>query len=101
MIDAGYGMQMLDTTVRNCGRIVCDDHEIAERIWARVKDAVPEIGVLKDWPDVTGERVCERKEVWKMTRLNERLRFLKYGAGDYFRRESSIVRFYSYIYPDA
>lgn len=94
MIDAGYGEQILDTMVRSCGRIIWDDREMAEKIWARVKGAVPEIGCLKDWPDwvdVTGEGVCERKEVWRMTRLNERLRFLKYGAGEYFRRGSTLV----------
>ena len=31
----------------------------------------------------------KRKEVWKVTRLNERLRFLKYVGGEYFRRELS------------
>lgn len=94
MIDVGFGEQELDTMVRNCGRIICDGRELAGKIWARVKDAVPEIHVLQDWPDwadVTGEGICEREEVWKMTRLNERLRFLKYGAGEYFRREFSLV----------
>ncbi|SLM33930.1 oxidoreductase domain containing protein [Lasallia pustulata] len=85
MIDVGHGVQELDTTVRSCGRIVCDDQEIAEKIWVRVKDAVPEVEVLKDWPEVTGKWACRLKEVWKMTRLNERLRFLKYGPGEYFR----------------
>lgn len=96
MIDAGYGQQILDTTVRSCGRIIWDDREMAEKIWARVKGAVPEIEVLKDWPDwvdVTGKWACLRKEVWKMTRLNERLRFLKYGAGEYFRRGFCLVDF--------
>ena len=53
---------------------------------------MPELELLKDWPNVTGKWACARKEVWKMARLNERLRFLKYGAGEYFRRESSLVK---------
>lgn len=104
MIEAGYGDQILDTTVRSCGRIIWDDREMAEMIWARVKGAVPEIEVLKDWPDwidVTGKWACARKEVWKMTRLNERLRFLKYGAGEYFRRGCRVMIVYHDNYADA
>jgi hypothetical protein len=47
-------------------------------------------------PEVTGSGPVKRREVWKMTRLNERMRFLKYTKGEYFKRElcsCTIVRY--------
>ena len=87
MINVGGGQQMLITDARDCGRIIWDDREIVQRIWNRVKDHVPEILDLRDQAKVTGIGPVKRKEVWRMERLNERMRFLKYGKGQYFRRE--------------
>ncbi len=63
-----------------------DDKDVVARIWARVKDHVPEVDLLKNMPQVTGSGPTKRKEVLHMTRLNERMRFLKYTSGQYFRR---------------
>ena len=87
MVNIGNGEQELDTWTRNCGRIIWDDGELAAKIWSRVKDAVPEIQYLRGKPEVTGKGPAKRKETMQMTRLNERIRFLKYGEGQYFRRE--------------
>lgn len=87
MINTGGGEQALMTDIRDCGRIVWDDADIVERIWSRIKDSVPELEYLKDMPTVTGKWPVMRGETWRMTRLNERMRFLKYGEGQYFRRE--------------
>ena len=87
MIDAGGGRQELATDSRDCGRIIWDDREIAKRIWNRVKDVVPEIHSLSNAPKITGNWAAMRKETWRAERLNERMRFLKYGEGQYFRRE--------------
>jgi hypothetical protein len=93
MINIGGGMQATYEDVRKCGRIILDDREIAAKLWARIEAAVPEIQELKAWPEVTGNGPAKRNETWKMTRLNERLRFLKYVGGEYFKgafREFSI-----------
>ena len=87
MINIGGNEQALMTDTRDCGRIIWDDEDVVLRIWSRVKDSVPEIESLKDMPKVTGKWPVMRRETWKMTRLNERMRFLKYGKGQYFRRE--------------
>lgn len=85
MINAGNGKQTMDTEYRNCGRIIFDSPEIADRLMARLKpffeswDAVN----LQNKLDVTG--VAGRKNNFNLTRLNERLRFLKYVGGEYFR----------------
>lgn len=34
---------------------------------------------------VLGRRAVERGEKWEFSRLNERMRFLKYSAGQYFK----------------
>lgn len=85
MINVGGGMQALATDTRDCGRIIWDDHEIVEKIWQRVKHLVPEIQSVNQQPLVTGLGPSKRKETLKMTRLNERMRFLKYEEGNYFR----------------
>ncbi|KAL8675373.1 MAG: hypothetical protein Q9168_000204 [Polycauliona sp. 1 TL-2023] len=96
MINVGNGKQMLIPDARDCGRIIWDDRDVVARIWGRVKDNVPEITLLKDMPHVTGIGPVKRKEVLHMTRLNERMRFLKYTSGQYFRPHCDGV----YVTPD-
>ena len=86
LINIGGGEQALMIDSRDCGRIIWDDTDIVDRIWARIQGSVPEIEQLKDMAGVTGYGPVKRGETWKMTRLNERMRFLKYGKGQYFRR---------------
>ena len=88
MVNVGMGEQKLMTNVRKCGRVIWDDQILVEKIWSRVKAVVPEIEDIKEKPEVTGRGPAKRKETWKFSRLNERARFLKYGKGDYFNRES-------------
>lgn len=76
---------------RKCGRIIYDEPELVARLWERVKDLVPELHELVCKPEVTGSGPAKRREVWKMTRLNERMRFLKYTAGEYFKRKLFVV----------
>lgn len=86
MINVGNGRQMLVPDARDCGRIIWDDREVVARIWGRVKDSVPEIALLRVMAHVTGNGPTKRNETWFMSRLNERMRFLKYTKGQYFRR---------------
>ncbi|KAF2471032.1 oxidoreductase domain-containing protein [Lindgomyces ingoldianus] len=88
LVNIGGGMQALYDDIRNCGRIIWDSHEIVAKIWARIEAAVPEIQRLQNWADVTGPVPARRNEVWKVTRLNERMRFLKYTGGEFFRAHS-------------
>lgn len=89
MVNVGGGRQMTIKDTRDCGRIIWDDADMVDRIWKRVVDHVPEILTLKNRPDITGNGPAKRKETLQMSRLNERMRFLKYGEGQYFRRKSS------------
>lgn len=91
MINIGGGLQRLAEETRKCGRIIIDSPELAAKIWARVENSVPEILRLQDWPAVTGYGHGWKKEpTWKLKRLNERMRFLKYTGGEYFKSKDHI-----------
>ena len=87
MVNIGNGKQRTIKDTRDCGRIIWDDFDMVATIWARIKDQVPEILTLKKQPHITGHGPVKRNETWKMSRLNERMRFLKYQEGQYFRRK--------------
>lgn len=85
MINVGNGKQTMATDYRNCGRIIFDSPEIAGRLLARLKP------FFESWDTVTLQNklgvtgLAGRKNIFNLTRLNERLRFLKYVGGEYFR----------------
>ena len=87
MINIGGGRQMLMTDERNCGRIIWDSREVVAKIWKRIEHVpeVQEIRRLENTPRIFGNGPQRRGEVWKFTRPNERMRFLKYVGGEYFR----------------
>jgi len=84
-INIGGGRQATFVDQRNCGRSIWDSKDMVARIWKRIEHAVPEIQRLEKQAKVTGNGPVKRGEVWKLTRLNERMRFLKYEGGEYFR----------------
>lgn len=86
LVNIGGGMQAMYEDTRKCGRIIWDDRDLVGKLWARIEEAVPEIHKLNNWPNVTGTGPVKRNETWKLTRLNERMRFLKYIGGEYFKR---------------
>ncbi|KAI9709758.1 MAG: hypothetical protein M1820_003161 [Bogoriella megaspora] len=85
MVNIGQGRQLLMTETRQCGRILWDSRDVVASIWSRIEDHVPELSIIFGRPHVTGQGPARRKEIWRMTRLNERMRFLKYVNGDYFK----------------
>lgn len=87
MINIGGGEQMLITESRNCGRIIWDNQDLVDRVWKRIEHVpeVAEIARLHKVPRIFGNGPMKRNEVWKFTRPNERMRFLKYVGGEYFR----------------
>ena len=91
-INVGFGMQEVDTESRSCGRIIWDNGELLSKIWARCQDAVPEILELKDQPSITGSGYLKKGWTYRLSRLNERMRFLRYFDGNYFRRKSCSPR---------
>jgi hypothetical protein len=85
MVNIGGGMQAMIEETRKCGRIIWDNRELMAKLWARIESSVPEVHRLEMRPRITGSGPSKRKEVWKVSRLNERARFLKYVGGEYFK----------------
>jgi hypothetical protein len=72
-IQCRYGRQIEDIEVRNSLRCIIDDAEWARRIYDRVRAHIPDA-----WR-------CRRGFEWEPVSVNERLRFLRYEPGQYFR----------------
>ncbi|PWY86046.1 oxidoreductase domain-containing protein [Aspergillus heteromorphus CBS 117.55] len=85
MINIGGGRQIIATDSRNCGRIIFDTPLLASRLLARLMPFLHDLGIdrVDDQPLVTG--LAGRYKSYRLTRLNERLRFLRYEGGEYFR----------------
>lgn len=97
MINIGGGRQELVTEARNCDRIILDDRILAKRLLDRILPHLPpEVVTLENKARTTGNGPSKRKEVLRITRLNERLRFLKYTHGMYFREHCDGT----YVTPD-
>ena len=54
--------------IRNNTRVMRDDHGLADRLWQRLREFVP-----------------EKRAGWRAIGLNERFRFYRYEPGEYFR----------------
>jgi hypothetical protein len=87
MINAGNGKQIMSVESRKSGRVIFDSSEIAQRLLDRLMPFFQEFEIdqVKNKPLVTGLGPAKRGEIYKISRLNERLRFLRYEGGDYFR----------------
>jgi hypothetical protein len=72
-----------------------DSREIAGLLFERVRpfleaeglDVIRTTGEGKVWESMRSHWLGKRP--YRVTRLNERLRFLRYGEGQYFKRELS------------
>lgn len=92
LVRAGANREMLSLKHRNSDRIVWNCQDIATRIWNRVQqvESVAEdlatLGGEKSRA-VIGDRAVARGERWKVSErcMNESLKFLRYGSGQYFR----------------
>ncbi|KAF8880308.1 hypothetical protein BD779DRAFT_1549538 [Infundibulicybe gibba] len=83
----GPDQNYVDTEYRNSERILRFDHQAAEKMFQRLLPLVPELVQVK--PHDTWEAIFgppgKVKGTWKLHGLNERLSFLRYGPGNYFR----------------
>ncbi|KAE8373990.1 hypothetical protein BDV26DRAFT_270818 [Aspergillus bertholletiae] len=98
LLNVGNGQQIAARDTRNCGRILYDSPEIADRLLRRLLPFLHECDIVQisGQPLVTGAGPATRGETLRLTRLNEMLRFLKYTGGEYFRAHTDGC----YITPD-
>lgn len=87
LVNVGGGYEVLLPEYRNSDRIIWDNQEIVDRLWARL-ERVPEIkeqlGSFSEG-DILGTRRKGTESIWDFHRVNKRMRFLRYGPGQFFR----------------
>ena len=79
-IGGGYEVQVPD--YRKSSRIIWDNQEIVDRLWARMA-ALPEM--QEKLSSVPGITAFGKKVNHEFYRVNKRLRFLKYTPGEFFK----------------
>ncbi|KAI1105303.1 hypothetical protein F4804DRAFT_304484 [Jackrogersella minutella] len=94
LVNAGGGYEVSTPSYRNSDRIIWDRQEMVDRLWARL-ERVPEVrdGLLsfsQDAPRILhrargNDSEPSKKSVFDFYCVNKRMRFLKYGKGQFFR----------------
>ncbi|KAJ7053297.1 hypothetical protein C8F01DRAFT_1032167 [Mycena amicta] len=72
-----------NTSYRNGQRIIYDSMDLSERIFAKIRPHLKDIEEIDQPTYLSGATKAVQK--WRMVRLNERLRFLRYPLGGFFR----------------
>ncbi|KAJ6015699.1 Prolyl 4-hydroxylase alpha subunit [Penicillium herquei] len=87
MINAGGGKEVMSVDTRKSGRIILDSPDLAARILDRLMPFIRDFNIdtVHNMPYVTGAGPARRGETYHLSGINERLRFLRYEGGDYFR----------------
>jgi len=88
MVNAGMGYEVLVPDYRNSDRIIWDDEEVMKRLWDRCllgENIKQQLGMVKRNIQLLGQKGVDRDEEWYATTLNQRMRFLRYGSGQFFR----------------
>ncbi|KAF8151503.1 hypothetical protein B0H34DRAFT_727924 [Crassisporium funariophilum] len=77
----------INTDYRNSERILRFDQPAAERLYQKLLPYVQEFAMLKagdSWEGIV-DRPGNVRGIWTLVGVNERLSFLRYGPGNYFR----------------
>jgi len=85
LLNVGPGAEMLATHVRFHDRIIWDSDEITSRIWNRCLQAPGIAEELSTHEERWRSWRTNESVKWRMTKVNERMRFLRYGPGQYFK----------------
>ncbi|KAK4121371.1 hypothetical protein N657DRAFT_552043, partial [Parathielavia appendiculata] len=89
LVNVGGGYEVLEKEYRNGERIVWDCHTVVDRLWERCLAGMGEemrrrFGVIGAGErDIVGRGPVEGR--WEFLRVNERMRFLRYGKGGFFK----------------
>lgn len=82
------GWEALSPGYRESDRIIWDQQDVVDRIWDRclLSEGLKELIATVPWEPKYGETGTGQ---WELRRLNERMRFLKYSPGQFFKRKLS------------
>lgn len=91
LVNIGGGYEILEANYRNSDRIIWDQQEVVNRLWERCLQAPgikERLSVIETDETILGPvRKRAGGQRWELRMLNKRMRFLKYGPGQFFRRE--------------
>lgn len=95
LLNMGFGFEVLDPKHRNSDRIIWDEQTVVDRLWERIKgaecagaeDLRAKLEVVEDDVEILGRSRRGGRQRWGFRRVNDRMRFLRYGPGGFFRRE--------------
>ncbi|KAJ6781601.1 hypothetical protein PWT90_06141 [Aphanocladium album] len=86
LVNMGGGFEAPVTDYRNSDRIIWDSQEVVDRVWQRCLQARGEGESIETLLSKTpGGEKSSWSGRWKFERLNERMRFLKYTKGQFFK----------------
>lgn len=94
MINVGNNMEVMDTKYRNSDRIVWDQQEVIDRIWARCLMAEG----LGELVSTTPEDILVHDGKWAFAGTNPRMRFLRYSKGQFFKGGHKNIQFDNILY---
>jgi hypothetical protein len=84
MVSAGPGLEALVPGYRESDRIIWDRQEIVDRLWRRCLQAEDGSVVGNHFAEVI-EKSTYADYTWKFSRVNDRMRFLRYSADHFFK----------------
>ena len=94
MVNVGAGFEVLAPHYRRSDRLIWDQQEVVDRIWARCLLAPglrERMATVSREPIITGggkfELRREEGSTFRFVRANNRMRFLKYSGGEFFQGE--------------
>ncbi|KAF3922423.1 hypothetical protein AA313_de0205168 [Arthrobotrys entomopaga] len=116
-VNIGGNAQIMDRSYRKSDRILYDDQPLADKLLARIRPLLQDIELID--PAVAGKgkgplgwkgsAAKRRGDKFRLTRLNERLRYLRYPVSGFFKmhcdgayttpdhKESSLFTFHLYL----
>jgi hypothetical protein len=94
LVNIGGGWETLHKEYRNSDRIIWDKQIIMDRLWERCAKA-PGVReklavIIEPASERLKEKGLQKDNRWEFSHFNERMRFLKYQGGQFFRRESPL-----------
>ncbi|ATY60029.1 oxidoreductase domain containing [Cordyceps militaris] len=88
LVNMGGGFEARVADYRNSDRIIWDCQTVVDRLWERCLLARPEAGGGESMADMLARPPADTRVKggkWVFERLNERMRFLKYTEGQFFK----------------
>ena len=90
LVHAADGHEVLRKDIRNSGRCIVDDDDLCKVWFERIMNALDSSPTMKEYFIHARHAVAGEGKHPEVCGLNERLRFLRYGPGQYFNKHQDI-----------